>query len=248
MSTPTTILIADDDLDIRTILRSHLESSGFQVLEAADGDMALEMVRTRNPDLLILDYTMPKMDGVLACKVLKQDLLLRHLPIIMLTGRSDLRDKVQGIRAGADDYLVKPFEMGELVARVRALMRRAASPIAERAAQAAPIPYLILIRPPGTPCPATVVPAPRIAAMLRGGGGCDRSGAPRREGLAPRILRRSWATATVGGQCRHHAGARVRPSGDSAFPRRLLRVLRASSPFRVILSSSSLTNSSCSSS
>ncbi len=126
MSTPTTILIADDDLDIRTILRAHLESSGFQVLEAADGDMALEMVRTRNPDLLILDYTMPKMDGVLACKVLKQDLLLRHLPIIMLTGRSDLRDKVQGIRAGADDYLVKPFDLEELLARVHMNLRRTA--------------------------------------------------------------------------------------------------------------------------
>ena len=126
MNTQATILIADDDLDIRSILRSHLESSGFKVLEAADGDIALEMVRTHHPDLLILDYTMPKMDGVLACKVLKQDLLLRHLPIIMLTGRSDLRDKVRGIRAGADDYLVKPFDLEELLARVHMNLRRTA--------------------------------------------------------------------------------------------------------------------------
>lgn len=126
MNTQATILIADDDLDIRTILRSHLESNGFKVLEAADGDIALEMVRTHHPDLLILDYTMPKMDGVLACKVLKQDLLLRHLPIIMLTGRSDLRDKVRGIRAGADDYLLKPFDLEELLARVHMNLRRTA--------------------------------------------------------------------------------------------------------------------------
>src|SRR3569832_737624 len=103
MGTRSTILIADDDPDLRDILRSILELSGFNVVEASDGAVALEMVRTCRPDLLILDYSMPRMSGPEACAILKKDLLLRHLPVIMLTGRGDIDDKLQGIRAGADD-------------------------------------------------------------------------------------------------------------------------------------------------
>ena len=119
-----TILVVDDDPDLRDILRAIFENAGFRVLEASDGAMALETVRTDHPDMVVLDYGMPRMDGVQVCQTLKQDLLLRHLPIIMLTGRSELHDKVQGLNSGADDYVVKPFEPEELLARVRMVLRR----------------------------------------------------------------------------------------------------------------------------
>ena len=126
MTKPTTVLVTDDDPDLRDIVRSILEPQGFQVVEAADGQAALESIRSRRPDLLILDYTMPRRDGAEVCRALKQDLLLRHLPIIMLTGRGETQDKVTGIEAGADDYVVKPFEPQELLARVRMVLRRTA--------------------------------------------------------------------------------------------------------------------------
>lgn len=121
-----TILIADDDPDWRTILRTLLESDGFRVIEAADGKAALRMVQAQPPDLLILDYTMPSMDGPKTCQVLKQDLLLRHVPIIMLTARTDVHNRIKGISSGADDYIVKPFEPEELLARVHMILRRTA--------------------------------------------------------------------------------------------------------------------------
>ena len=110
MTPAQTILVTDDDPDLRDILRSVLEPAGFQVVEAADGQAALSRVRDKRPDLIILDCNMPKMDGLQVCATLKQDVLLRHIPIIMLTGRGELTDKVQGMETGVDDYLVKPFE------------------------------------------------------------------------------------------------------------------------------------------
>ncbi|MBI3331056.1 MAG: response regulator [Candidatus Omnitrophica bacterium] len=118
------ILVADDDPDLRDILRSVLEPAGFAVTEAEDGARALDAIHQRPPDLLILDYMMPQATGPEVCRQLKQDMLLRHVPIIMLTGKSELQDKVDGIDAGADDYLVKPFEPAELLARVRMVLRR----------------------------------------------------------------------------------------------------------------------------
>ena len=118
------ILVADDDPDLRDILRSILEPAGFQVVEASDGAAALEAIRRHHPDLLILDFNMPRMTGPEVCTVLREDMFLRHLPVIMLTGRSETQDKVQGIDAGADDYLVKPFEPQELLARARMVLRR----------------------------------------------------------------------------------------------------------------------------
>ena len=120
----TNILVADDDPDLRDILRSVLEPCGFLVTEVGDGDHALEAIHTRPPDLVILDYMMPGMTGPQVCERLKQDLVLRHVPIIMLTGKSELQDKVHGINAGADDYVVKPFEPKELLARVQMVLRR----------------------------------------------------------------------------------------------------------------------------
>ncbi len=118
------ILVADDDPDLRDILRSVLEPAGFAVTEAEDGARTLDAVRRRPPDLLILDYVMPQVTGPEVCRQLKQDILLRHVPIIMLTGKTELQDKVDGIDAGADDYLIKPFEPAELLARVRMVLRR----------------------------------------------------------------------------------------------------------------------------
>lgn len=124
MSGPTRILVVDDDPDLRDILRSTLESAGFAVTEADNGEAALQAIQANTPDLIISDYMMPRMTGPQMCERLKQDALLRHVPIIMLTGKSEIQDKVFGLNAGVDDYLVKPFEPQELLARVQMVLRR----------------------------------------------------------------------------------------------------------------------------
>ena len=118
------ILIVDDDADIRDILKLTLSEEDYEVIEAADGMEGLKMAQGKSPDLVILDYKMPYLDGREVCRRLKKDILLRHLPVIMLTGKGDLVDKVKGIDAGADDYIVKPFEPAELLARARMILRR----------------------------------------------------------------------------------------------------------------------------
>lgn len=118
------ILIVDDDADIRDILKITLSEGNYEVNEAKNGEEALEAIHTRAPDLVLLDYKMPILDGREVCRLIKKDILLRHLPIIMVTGKGDLNDKVGGIDAGADDYIVKPFEPKELLARIRMLLRR----------------------------------------------------------------------------------------------------------------------------
>lgn len=120
------ILVVDDDPDVRDILRSILEPGGFAVTEAADGALALQAVRAHQPDLVILDWMMPNVTGLEVCQWLKQDTLLRHVPVIMLTGKGEVHDKVNGINAGADDYIVKPFEPRELLARIQMVLRRTA--------------------------------------------------------------------------------------------------------------------------
>lgn len=117
------ILIADDDVFIRDILKSMLEEE-YQVIEASDGEEAIELVKKENPSLLILDYKMPKKTGIEVCRKIREDHLYLHLPIIMLTGLSELPDKVDGLDAGADDYVVKPFEAEELLARIRMVLKR----------------------------------------------------------------------------------------------------------------------------
>lgn len=118
------ILVVDDEEDIRDILKIILTQDGFEVIEAADGNEAMKMAQTKSPDLIILDYNIPYIDGRAVCARLKKDILLRHLPIIMLTGRGEIMEKVKGIDAGADDYIVKPFEPTELLARIRMIIRR----------------------------------------------------------------------------------------------------------------------------
>jgi len=120
----TKILIIDDDPDIRDVLNITLTQEGYDVIGAADGREGLKLAQTKNPDLVIVDFKMPKLDGRGVCRELKKDILLSHMPIIMLTGKGDVADKVGGISAGADDYIVKPFEPQELIARINMIIRR----------------------------------------------------------------------------------------------------------------------------
>ena len=118
------ILIVDDDSDILDVLKITLEAEGYEVLEGHNGQEALDIIKKTPPDLLIIDFKMPKKCGDEVCRILKSDILIQHMPIIMLTGKGEVTDKVHGINAGADDYMVKPFEPRELVARVKMVLRR----------------------------------------------------------------------------------------------------------------------------
>lgn len=120
------ILIVDDDPDILDVLKITLEAEGYDVTEAHDGREALEIIKKIAPDLLITDFKMPRMRGDELCGQLKEDILVQHMPIIMLTGKGETSDKIHGINSGADDYMVKPFEPKELVARVKMVLRRTA--------------------------------------------------------------------------------------------------------------------------
>jgi len=117
------VLIIDDDPDIRDVLDLSL-SEHYTIVAACNGKEGLEMVKTKNPDLIITDYNMPVMSGPEFCRQLRRDILLRHLPVIMLTGKGETRDMVTGIESGADDYLVKPFEPETLLARIRMILKR----------------------------------------------------------------------------------------------------------------------------
>jgi two-component system, OmpR family, response regulator MprA len=115
------ILVADDDPFLRSTLRIALSGDGHQLIEAEDSDQALELFPTENPDLIVLDVSMPGIDGFTVCKRIRAD---SSVPILMLTGRDDVQDRVMGLQNGADDYLGKPFAVEELCARVKTLLRR----------------------------------------------------------------------------------------------------------------------------
>jgi len=121
---PVKILIADDEPDIALILKTTLMRNGYTVVVAADGDEALEKARAERPGLLLLDLMMPKKDGYQVCRILREDPQFSLLPIIMLTAKGEAADRLLGFDVGADDYIVKPFDRDELVARVRAILRR----------------------------------------------------------------------------------------------------------------------------
>jgi two-component system OmpR family response regulator len=116
-----TVLVADDDRHIREVVRFALEKAGHRVMEAADGAAALEQVRNRPVDLVVLDIIMPEDDGLEVCRKLRQE---RRLPILFLSSRDEEVDRVLGLELGADDYVTKPFSPRELVARVKAVLRR----------------------------------------------------------------------------------------------------------------------------
>ena len=118
------VLVVDDEPTLVATLKYNLEREGYRVLTAGDGGAALETARSERPDLLILDLMLPVMDGIEVCRALRRDM---KLPILMLTAKTDEVDKVIGLEIGADDYVTKPFGMRELLARVRALLRRSES-------------------------------------------------------------------------------------------------------------------------
>ena len=115
------VLIVEDDMDIADVLRRSLRNEGYEVKTSADGIEALDVAAGFVPDLVVLDLGLPGMDGVEVCRRLRSD---GDVPILMLTARSETEDRVTGLDSGADDYLVKPFERQELLARIRALLRR----------------------------------------------------------------------------------------------------------------------------
>jgi len=118
------ILVVDDDKSIVKVLTAYLEQSGYQVLSAFDGEMALHALRRERPDLVILDLMMPGRDGHKVIHLVRADQILATTPIIMITARVDDSDKILGLELGADDYITKPFNAREVVARVKSLLRR----------------------------------------------------------------------------------------------------------------------------
>lgn len=117
-------MIVDDDPDILDVLEITLSEENYEILKARDGEEALKIIRAKPLDLVLVDYNMPKVNGRQVCTEVKKDVLLGLLPIIMVTGKGDIEDKVGGIESGADDYIVKPFEPKELLARIRMILRR----------------------------------------------------------------------------------------------------------------------------
>lgn len=119
-----TILIVDDEQDIRELLSLKLEREGFSTLQAEDGLIAEKMARKKQPDLIVLDLMMPGKNGLAVCKGLKKDSRTSNIPVIMLTAREGLDEKILGLELGADDYMTKPFSPKEMVLRVRNILRR----------------------------------------------------------------------------------------------------------------------------
>lgn len=119
------VLIVEDDKTLASNLGDNLRAEGFSVVLAADGEEGLDKLRTEHPDFIILDIMLPKLDGLSLCRIIRRDAATAHIPIIMLTARGTEVDKIVGLESGADDYVEKPFGLGEFLARVRAVMRRA---------------------------------------------------------------------------------------------------------------------------
>ena len=121
---PDKILVVDDEPYLRETLALNLRSSGYRVVTAGDGVAALEQAQAEHPDLIILDLMLPELDGLTVCRSLRQ---ISDVPVLMLTARTGELDKIVGLESGADDYMTKPFSLGKLQARIRALLRRAGS-------------------------------------------------------------------------------------------------------------------------
>ena len=115
------ILIADDNLEIIKILKPYIEKEGFNVIFALDGEEALLKFKYYNPELILLDIMMPLMEGIEVCNIIRQQ---SNTPIIMITAKSEDADKILGLNSGADDYIIKPFSPGEVIARIKAVLRR----------------------------------------------------------------------------------------------------------------------------
>ncbi|WNM62523.1 response regulator [Candidatus Nitrospira neomarina] len=119
-----TVLVVDDEKDLVELVKYHLEKEGLKCLEARDGETALQMARERTPDLIVLDLMLPGVDGLEVCRKLRKDPKTSSIAIIMLTAKAEEVDRIVGLEMGADDYMVKPFSPRELLARVKAVLRR----------------------------------------------------------------------------------------------------------------------------
>ncbi len=126
------VLIVEDDKNIAELLQMYLEKEGYAVTTAADGGQGLEKFRAIHPDLVLLDVMMPIMDGWAVCRAIRAE---SQTPVIMLTAKSEVDDKVTGLKTGADDYITKPFEMKEILARIEAVLRRSDRSCGEKAAR-----------------------------------------------------------------------------------------------------------------
>jgi two-component system phosphate regulon response regulator PhoB len=125
------VLIVEDEAALVTMLRYNLEKEGFTVCEAGDGEEALVKIAERKPDVVLLDWMLPLVSGIEVCRQIRRSPNSRTLPVVMLTARGEEGDRVRGLNSGADDYVVKPFSPSELIARLRAVMRRAQPASAE---------------------------------------------------------------------------------------------------------------------
>jgi two-component system phosphate regulon response regulator PhoB len=125
------VLIVEDEAALVTMLRYNLEKEGFAVCEAGDGEEALVQIAERKPDVVLLDWMLPLVSGIEVCRQIRRSPNSRTLPVVMLTARGEEGDRVRGLNSGADDYVVKPFSPSELIARLRAVMRRAQPASAE---------------------------------------------------------------------------------------------------------------------
>lgn len=153
----TSILVVEDDVALSNLLRSHLEADGYQVLQVFDGPTALSVVEQQHPQLILLDWMLPGMDGLAVCRRVRQQYLT---PIIMLTARTEEVDQILGLEVGADDYIAKPFSIRQVVARVRAILRRVE--LDNRSSAPAPVSNLVV----SSSAPANT-PAPLVRGLLR---------------------------------------------------------------------------------
>lgn len=128
---PPLVLVVEDEADLATLLTYNLEREGFRTHTALDGDEALLVAAEERPDLILLDWMLPHRSGLEVCRQLRRSAKSRDIPIIMLTARGEEADRVRGLDSGADDYISKPFSMTELLARMRAVLRRAAPGMAD---------------------------------------------------------------------------------------------------------------------
>ena len=118
------ILVVDDEIDLVETLRFPLELEGYNVLVSHDGEDALNQARKEKPDLILLDLMLPKLDGYKVCRLLKFDERYKHIPILMLTAKTQEKDKILGMETGADEYITKPFEMDYLIEKVKAYLSK----------------------------------------------------------------------------------------------------------------------------
>jgi len=212
------ILLVDDEATIREVLRRYLEREGFAVAEAADGPAALAAVAVSEPALIVLDLMLPGIDGLALARRLRQE---SDVPILMLTARGELHDRVQGLESGADDYVVKPFSPSEVVARVKAVLRRIeggppSQPVAYGGLQLDPTTHNLIVE--GRSVQLTAKESELLGVFLRH---------PRRVFSREQLIERVWgyeaelepATVTV-----HIRRLREKLEQDPSQPRRLVTV------------------------